>query len=1108
MQIYSWQKSRFLLQLMVACSLAAGTALLAQLQDGRIVGIVSDPQHAVVPGATVTVTNTGTNISETVTTDTSGNYVVTPLDPGAYTVSAVATGFQTTVRNGIELTVGQSAEVDLGLVIGATATRVEVNTTTPMLSTESGSLGQVISNTQVVDLPLNGRTFTELAQLSPGAVFLAATGNTQNVRPEAVNGNVISGISGQQTVFLLDGADVTEYHEGGTYIQTSIDALQEFSVEQNSYSAEFSGGGGTFNSTTKSGTNQFHGDLFEFLRNEKFDARNFFALQRNELKRNQFGATLGGPLSIPKIYSGKDRTFFFLSYEGERQLQGNVTVTPVPSVAQRNGDFSAAGLKKIYDPLTTAAGTRTQFPGNMIPQNRFVQPALYFNQFIPFPNSGTNYVSNPVSDYDDDKVVIRLDQTINANNKLFARYSTDRNRETDFAAFPALGSSYLQGPATNIAGALTTTLGTKVVNELVLSHLGGQYRSTAYFQGQGVNQDTAAGIDPSTLAGLQNPATSTFPIFTFSGYIGTVLTGQVNDGRPKSQNRAMYELADSLSWVKGKQILKFGTRITRRSAELIDSRTSDGSFTYSGIMTQNPASSAGTGDAFADWMLGYPANASRGNYATYWGGIGTYWHFYAQDDWKVSETLTLNLGLRYEYSPWMTPYRGQGAGFDPTQAQPIIVSSRTDQIDLNAQPDAALGYQLYGQYIQTTHQAGLPLTVTNKDRLQFAPRFGFAWRPFGEKTVFRGGFGQFFQVESTNVRLNFNFLPFALVETTTALTNVVPVQTTANFFQGAAFGAGLSPAKSPVAWSPLPTHAKVAVDPHWSLGFQRQLPGAMILGVDYVGTEGLNLPGTLNINDPPAGPGSVQARRPYPNYGTISYNNQSSLSTYNSLQAKLQKQTSHGYWYLLSYTFSKSITNQEVPAMGGNGFFNRGLSTFDVPQNFTVSGGYALPFGRGKRFLGSAGRFTDEFVGGWQFQTITNFHSGVPYTPTVSRDVANIGVASQHPNLVGPGCRKSGSLKNYFILTDFAVPANYTFGNSGTDTCRGGSFEEVDMSLFKDFAITEGTRLQFRAEAFNIPNSAYFNIPSTTTVDTSNGGQVTSTANQNRQLQFALKYVF
>lgn len=441
MQINAWKERHFILRLIVAFCLTGASALFAQLQDGRINGIVSDPQHAVVPGATITVTNTGTNISETVKTDSSGSYTVTPLDPGAYTVSAAAPGFQTTVRNGVELTVGQTAEVDLGLVIGATATRVEVTTTAPILNTESGSLGQVISNTQVVDLPLNGREFTEIAQLSPGAVYLAATGNVQNVRPENVNGNVISGISGQQTVFLLDGADVTEYHEGGTYIQTSIDALQEFSVEQNSYSAEFSGGGGTFNSTTKSGTNKFHGDLFEFLRNEKLDARNFFALQRNELKRNQFGATLGGPVLVPKLYNGRDKTFFFLSYEGERQLQGNVTVTPVATAAQRNGDFT----KNIYDPLSTVSGTRKQFPGNVIPQSRFAQPAVYFNQLIPLPNSGANYISNPVSDYLDDKVVIRLDQTINASNKLFVRYSTDRNRETDFAAFPPWGRAICRG---------------------------------------------------------------------------------------------------------------------------------------------------------------------------------------------------------------------------------------------------------------------------------------------------------------------------------------------------------------------------------------------------------------------------------------------------------------------------------------------------------------------------------------------------------------------------------------------------------------------------------------------------------------------------------------
>ena len=1097
----------------ILCLLTSAASSVAQLQAGRIVGEVTDPQHALIRGATVKVRNAATGISSTVKTSASGDYTVTPLDPGIYSITATAQGFETTVKNGIELTVGQSVAVDFLLVVGTTNTQVVVSTTGPALNTESGAMELTVSNQQVVDLPLNGRLFTQLAELSPGVAPLPATGNTQNVRPEELNGNVIDGINGQETDFLLDGADITEHHEGGTYIQTSIDALQEFNVEESPYTSEFPGVGSAFNSTTKSGTNRYHGDLFEFLRNDIFDGRNYFALVRNTLKRDQFGGTMGGPISIGRLYNGKDRTFFFGSYEGERQLQGNVTDTVVPTQAQRNGDFSASNLKPVYDPLSTVVGsptTRQQFQGNIIPQGRISPVAAYYDNLLPLPNSasGNTFIDNPISNYRADKVMLRVDQVINASNRFFARYSTDRNRETDFAILPLLGSTYLQGPATNFEGSVTSSFHSSIVNQILFSHLQGEYRSTAYFQGKGAAMDLAAGIDPTTLQGLQNPATSTFPIFTIANYLGTTFTGQVNDGRPKEQNRAMYELADSMTWVKGKHVLKFGTRISRHSAELIDSRTSDGSFSYNGVMTQNPASSAGTGDAFADWLLGYPSSASRGNYATFWGGIGTYWHFYGQDDWKVTDRLTLNVGLRYEYSPWLTPYKGQGAGFNPALSRPIIVSSNTDSIDLNAQPDAATGYALYQNYIQTTHQAGLPRTVTNIDYLQFAPRVGFAYRPFGDKTVFRGGYGQFYQIESTNVRLNFNFLPFALVESLTSTTNVVPTETSANYFLGAAFAAGLNPATSPVSWEPLPERAKMAVNPHYSFGVQRELPFMMVLSVDYVGTAGRHLPGTLNINDPPAGPGNVQARRPYVDFGTIAYNTQNGSSSYNSLQAKLQKHSSVGLSYLLSYTFSKSLTRQEVVAMGGNGFMNTGLSTFDVPEIFTISVDYGLPFGIGQRFRSHAGRFEDALIGGWHYQTISNFHSGLPFTPTISKDVANIGASSEHPNLVGTRCRNTSSLANSFVLSDFAVPAAYAFGNSGTDICRGGNEEEVDMSLFKNFNVTEGSKLQFRFEAFNVPNSAYFSIPSNTNIDSSSGGQITSTTNNPRQLQFALKYMF
>jgi len=1114
MHVKMVRKSGIVLLLLLIGLVAGAVSSFAQLDAGRIVGQVTDPLHALIGGATVTVLNTATGVSRTVKTSASGDYTVTPLDPGIYSVTVTAKGFETTVRNGVELTVGQSVAVDIQMVVGTQSTQIVVSTTSPTLNTESGAMELTISNQQVVDLPLNGRQFTQLAELSPGVAPLPATGNTQNVRPEESNGNVIDGINGQETDFLLDGADVTEHHEGGTYIQTSIDALQEFNVEESPYTSEFPGVGAAFNSTTKSGTNQYHGDLFEFLRNDIFDGRNYFALVRNTLKRDQFGGTIGGPISIGKFYEGKDRTFFFGSYEGERQLQGNVTDTVVPTAAQLSGNFSASNLDPIYDPLTTVVGsptTRQQFAGNIIPSNRISPVAAYFDKLLPLPNSatGNTYIDNPISNYRADKVMLRVDQVINAGNRLFGRYSTDRNRETDFAILPLLGSTYLQGPATNFEGSLTSSFRSSIVNQVLFSHLQGEYRSTAYFQGQGAAMDLAAGMDPSTLQGLQNPVTSTFPIFTLSNYLGTTFTGQDNDGRPKEQNRSMYELADSMTWVKGRHVFKFGTRISRHSTELIDSRTSDGSFSFDGVMTQNPASSAGTGDAFADWLLGYPSSASRGNYATFWGGIGTYWHFYGQDDWKVTDRLTLNLGLRYEYSPWLTPYKGQGAGFDPALAQPIIVSSSTDSINLNAQPDASTGYALYKSYIQTTHQAGLPLTVTNIDRLQFAPRVGFAYRPFGNKTVIRGGYGQFYQIESTNVRLNFNFLPFALVESLTSTTDVVPTATTANYYQGAAFAAGLNPATSPVSWEPLPTRAQMAVNPHYSFGVQRELPFMMVLSVDYVGTAGRHLPGTLNINDPTAGPGNVQARRPYQDFGTIAYNTQNGASSYNSLQAKLQKHTSGGLSYLLSYTFSKSLTRQEVVAMGGNGFMNTGLSSFDVPEIFTISVDYALPFGTGQRFQSHAGRLEDALIGGWHYQTISNFHSGLTFTPTISKDVANIGASAEHPNVVsGMRCQRLSSLANSFNLAAFTVPAAYTFGNSGTDTCRGSNEEEVDMSLFKNFNTSETTKLQFRFEAFNVPNSTYFSIPSNTNIDSASGGQITSTSNNPRQLQFALKFMF
>ena len=1083
------------------CTLAAGTAF-AQLQSGRIVGTVFDSQRAGIPGATVTVTNLATNIARTVISDSEGNYVVTPLDPGNYRVSAEMPGFQTTVREGLELTVGQSARVELTLDLGTLSTEVKVTAEAPLLNTESASLSQVITNEQIVDLPLNGRGFHELARLTSGVALLPPTGNTQPVRPEVVNGNVIGGVAGAQTRFLLDGVDITEEHQGGTWIQTSVDALQEFSVQQNAYSAEFHGAGATFNVTTKSGGNVFHGSLFEFMRNDKFDSKNFFAVNKEKLERNQFGGTIGGPVVIPGMYDGRNRTFFFASYEGHRRQQGIVDVSNVPSAAQRQGDFS--GLAPIFDPLTTATAggvnTRTQFANNQIPANRISPQAQFFMQYIPLPNAANNtYVSNPITEFTSNQVTLRLDQEINQSNRLFARYSDHRNAEDRQDAWPTLGATRLEGPAFNVAVSLTSNIGSSLVHEVRFSRMYGEYRSTAFFQGQGVDLvQRQAGV--RGLEATQDPSIASLPAFNFSGYSG--FSGNAGDGRPKWQDRGEYEVTDSLTWIKGRHIMKFGGRMYHRNILFTDARSHNGVFGFTGVMTQRPTSSAGTGISFADFLLGYPANATRSNPATWWGGSGTYWHGFIQDDFRLTNNLTLNMGLRYEYTPWLTPYRNQGAVFDPSRAKPIIVSSETSEIDLSSQRLADVGYQLFGDLIQTSSEAGVPLQLTANDTNQWAPRVGFAYR-LGERTVVRGGYGMFYEAEGTSGRLNFHFLPFSMSEGVNATTNVVPNRTLANYFLGVPFGASVGA----VGWNPLTLDAQFGYDQRWNIGVQREIMNRMSLEVNYVGTKGSNQQESEPINIPEPGPGNIQARRPYPRFGNMNIHSQARSTEYHALQSKLQKRTSNGYWYLVSHTWSETLTTVPAPGIGGNFTYDTGPASFDATHLLAMSFGAELPFGQGKRFLSNAGTLANGLLGGWQAQSIINYRSGLPFTPTVSRDVANTGAGGQRPNQIGSGKLDDPTIDAWFDKSAFVVPPDFTFGNTPRGILRGDDQWNVDFSIFKRFSVNGSSSLEFRAEAFNLLNSVFFANPSSN-IDTATGGRVTATSNTARQLQFGLKYLF
>jgi hypothetical protein len=1058
----------------------------AQVQSGRIVGTVFDATRAAVPGASVTVVETNTNTRFHVLSNSQGDYTATPLNPGFYSVTVEHSGFQTLVRRGIELQVGQVARVDVELSVGETVTKVEVNAAIPLLDTDSGTLGQVINNQQIVSLPLNGRGFYELARLTPGAALLPGSGNVLRIRPEFINGTAISGVRGRMITFLMDGVDISEQHQGGTFIQTSIDALQEFKVQQNGYSAEFSRAGGMMNATTKSGTNQFHGTLFEFLRNDKLDARSFFARTREVLKRNQFGGVLGGPLTIPMVPSGKDRMFFMVSFEGNRDRTGQVFNLIVPSDAMRTGDFSARGLAPLFDPLTTAGATRQPFAGNLIPRARQSSPALFFSRYIAAANTAAGTASfAPSRVLGLDQITLRVDRNLGQRHRVFVRWSLHDNRQDDPNAHPALGLAPLRTRANNVAASLNSNLGASLIHEFRYNHLPSAVNLVAFLQDTDVNgQAGVRGFEETRRPGVAGA----FPDIAWSGFAS--MNGHAFDQRPKTQDRWVEEVTDNLTWIKGRHVYKVGGKIRYFRPLFTDSKQFAGQWSFTGIATENPASPTGTGNSFADFLLGYPASGTRAYPGDVFGGVNTYWQFFFQDDIKVTRSFTLNAGLRYEYTPWLRGYRNQLGTFDGRSTRPLIIASPNDQIDLRAQFAGPTSFNLFRDAIQTSSQAGLPIQITANDRRQWAPRLGFAWR-MGHATVLRGGYGIFYETENSDGRVNLNMIPFKLDQNATNDRGTVPTRTLGDFYLGQPLSLSAAPGISPTR-----TKMRMGYDQHWNFGVQHQLRGNMLVEADYVANKGSFLNSGNPFNDPPAAAGNIQARRPFPRFGSSSFNAQDLANSYHSLQLKTEKRMSAGLWYLVAYTFSKTLDHQAAAVKGFNSTaFEKALADFDIPHNLAISAGYELPF------------FRKRFFGGWQVQGIFDRRSGRPFTPTVSRDVANIGRGGQRPNRIGSGKLANPTVDIWFDKAAFVVPANFTYGNSGGRILREDAVRFLDFSAFKTFQVRERGRIEFRAEFFNFTNTPSFLAPNSD-IDTAAGGRVTGTSNNPRQIQLGLKFTF
>jgi hypothetical protein len=1056
-----------------------------------IVGNVRDATGAVIGGAKVEARNVETGlVRNTVSTDT-GDFEI-PLLPisGSYTVSVSKEGFQTSQFTGIRLQVDQRARLDTTLNVGATTERVLVSDVAPILNTESGAIGQVIGNKTIVDLPLNGRNFVQLASLLPNAIIgTSGTAGSTTV--------TVSGGRSSKTEFLLDGVSINEQLFDGVAIRPSVDAIQEFKVQANSFSAEYGRGNAVVNATLKAGTNEYHGSVYEFLRNDKLDARNFFAARKDPYRQNQFGVAAGGPVLIPRAFNGKDRSFFFLNYEGTRIRRGRTFNPIVPPDSFRRGDFSSL-TTPVRDPLTG-----DPFPGNVIPQNRINQSTAYFLQFLPAQNvsPGTPFgqflYSAPFRDTQNQGNA-RYDHNFSSSDSLFLRYSINHTERFNPGNYPVFGGFTQRNRVQTAVLTHTHIFSSNKINELRLGYT--RWANANLNQGLGTNHTILSGIRGFEETSQNFPA---FPQLSITGYAGV----PGNAFQPLVNPTNSYQIIDNFSWIRGAHTVRFGADLRDYRLTSTNSANSRGNFSFNGGYS---------GNAFADFLTGYPVSGARSFPRNLFGQYEKRWHFYVQDDWKVSRNLTLNLGLRYELNLFPTAMLGQSARFDFETGR-WAVSTYRGQINTVSQQVARFALPRFQDLVDTAAQVGLPNKLLYDNYKDFAPRVGIAWRPFGDnKTVIRSGAGIFYVLTSGNNAVSVPIInvPFIVDESKQQPTvNGRPTLPVQSFFEPFSVNANFT---TPLTFGFNPRMRTPRLY-QWNFAIQRQLSSTLSVEAAYVGNKGTFLERYLPTNLPPVSSTDLrpfQQRRPRPQFGTGTYYDTRDNSNYNALEMKVEKRYSQGLTFTVGYMYGKSIdgsTNDQGGGEGADNPFNlrtmRGLSGLDVGQRFVSSFGAELPFGKGKAFLSDASRAADLILGGWQVGGIVTFQGGFPFTPVIASDPANVAFAyARRPDRIGPGTVDKCTRERCFNVADFRVPQPFTIGNSGRNILRGPGINNWDLSIFKRFHMTERLYWEFRAEWFNAFNNTQFNNPANN-IELATGGQIFS-AKDPRIGQFGLKLYF
>jgi hypothetical protein len=1096
-----------------------------QTTNATLSGVVQDQQNAVIANATVVATQIDTGQTHTTKSGGDGHYIIPNLPIGNYRISATSAGFKALVIPSITLQVNQLAEVNLTLPVGANSEEVTVTEEAPLVSTDDSSVGQVVQQASIESTPLNGRDFWQLVALVPGASYTPGGQGTptggSSLRASRVNVQ-INGTGFIWNGWLMDGADITEYEQGGTNIQPNVDALSEFKVFSANMPAEYGHSPDVVSVTMKSGTNQIHGTLYEFLRNDIIDAHNYFATtSKNALKRNQFGGTLGGPIK-------KNRLFYFLDLEDSHQLQGITFSDIVPTAAQRSGDFSGLA-ETINNPFTGLP-----FSGNVIPPDMISAQAKFFLPFMPTEDEA-NFNANQTLDIT--KSDLKIDSALTSNDHLLGRYSIVDNRETDPNQFPALKTESLTSRAQNLAFSETHTFGSRWLNEARASY----YRDYFLF-GQilpGTNYTSEAGI-----TGFEETEKSpSFPYITVSGY--SAFNGSGNGNFPKSNRIRTWEYADTINYTNGKHDIRIGGQMWVQRHSFYNGQFQEGKFSFSTRFT---------GDGFADFLLGLPATVGRSYPLTIYGNQAIEWAGFIQDNYHINSRLTLNLGFRWEYNPFFRGINSQTSAFEPSTRTGFDASANgyliipTDSsgqmIDPHAQPETSQLIPLFSDRFQGTAQLGLPDSIRKTGPGVYAPRVGFAFRPFdNERTVIRGGFGLFPIFLDTDLALQWAKVPPILIQQ--SLKNPAPnpvfvnSAATGEFFwsnpfqfvgsslvasnpnpgqscTGSSWPGGVGPAllscQQPVI-SSAPVSLNHTIMYQYSLAIQHELMKDMSLTATYTGnkTEHNQLIDTPE-NVPSPGPGNIQSRRPFPQWGQASIGTTIGSANYNALDASLEKRFGGGVYALVSYSWSKCLDNGSVetapPALELISR-NYGPCSYDITNNLTISSVYQLPFGKNRMFLNNGNRLVNGLVGGWEFAGVLSVQTGQPFTPTLSDDVANTGIDVEWPNRVGNGKLSHPTPDHWFDTSAFAIPEDYTYGNSGNGVLRSDGLVDLDATLKKTFALGDSQDRQFelRFESFNLANHPTFSAPDAT-IGASSAGVVTSTLNANRVFQAAGKFYF